>query len=40
MGHQTIVRVDDIGWFDPEGADSYDICPGDRFGNHEPDERA
>lgn len=34
--HQRIVEVDEVGWVDPDGGDSYDLCPGDPYGNHEP----
>jgi len=34
--HQSIVDVDGVGWLDPDVGDTYDICPGDVYGNHEP----
>jgi hypothetical protein len=30
------VKVDGIGWLDPDAGDTYDICPEDPYGNHEP----
>jgi hypothetical protein len=33
---QHIVRVPEVGWVDPVAGDSYDVCPGDPFGNHDP----
>ncbi len=26
---------EDVGWFDPDAAHTYDICPRDPYGNHE-----
>ena len=37
--HQRIIEVPDVGWLDPDGGDTYDLCPVDRYGNHEPDPR-
>lgn len=34
---QLIVRVPEVGWFDPHLGTSYDICPADRYGNHLPE---
>ncbi|MCD4523919.1 hypothetical protein [Nocardioides sp. cx-173] len=35
--HEAIVSIDEVGWLDPDGRHTYDICPLDRFGNHAPD---
>jgi len=31
---EKVVYVDEVGWFDPDLTHSYDICPGDPYGNH------
>jgi hypothetical protein len=37
---QLIVRVDGIGWLDPDIWDTYDLCPDDPYGNHQPSGRS
>jgi hypothetical protein len=34
--HQEIVEVPDIGWLDPKRGDTYDLCPGSPYADHEP----
>ena len=36
--HQEIVEVPDIGWLDPKPGDTYDLCPGSPYGDHEPSD--
>jgi hypothetical protein len=31
---QPVLHVVAVGWFDPARTHPYDVCPGDRFGNH------
>jgi hypothetical protein len=33
---QLIVDVPGVGWLDPDPGDSYDICPAQPYGIHEP----
>ena len=35
---QEIVEVPDIGWLDPTPGDTYDLCPGTPYGDHEPSD--
>lgn len=35
---QEIVEAPDIGWLDPTPGDTYDLCPGSRYGDHEPSD--
>jgi hypothetical protein len=35
---QDIVEVPDIGWLDPTPGDTYDLCPGSPYGDHEPSD--
>lgn len=32
---EIVVYVDYVGWLDPVATHTYDICPGDPYGNHE-----
>ena len=34
---RLIFEVPEVGWVDPRAGASYDLCPADRFGNHDPD---
>ncbi|MCW2848411.1 MAG: hypothetical protein JWR90_2385 [Marmoricola sp.] len=36
--NQDIVKVADIGWLDPTPGDTYDLCPGSPYGDHEPSD--
>ena len=36
--HQEIVEDPEVGWFDPKPGDSYDMCPDNPNGEHEPDD--
>jgi hypothetical protein len=33
-----IVEAPDIGWLDPAPGDTYDLCPGSPYGDHEPSD--
>lgn len=33
---QENVEVSDIGWLEPTPGDTYDLCPGSPYGDHEP----
>ena len=33
---ELLTYVDEVGWLDPALNHSYDICPRDPYGNHEP----
>ncbi|MEO5653752.1 MAG: hypothetical protein ABIN79_03005 [Marmoricola sp.] len=35
---QEIVKVAGIGWLDPAPGDSYDLCPGSPYADHEPSD--
>jgi hypothetical protein len=35
---QEIVFVPEIGWLDPIPGDTYDLCPGTPYGDHEPND--
>lgn len=35
---REIVEAPDIGWLDPTPGDSYDVCPGSPYGDHEPSD--
>jgi hypothetical protein len=35
---QGIVEAPDIGWLDPTPGDTYDLCPGSLYGDHEPSD--
>jgi hypothetical protein len=35
---QGIVEAPEIGWFDPTPGDTYDVCPGSPYGDHEPSD--
>jgi hypothetical protein len=35
---QDIVQAPDIGWLDPAPGDTYDLCPGSLYGDHEPSD--
>jgi hypothetical protein len=36
--NEDIVEVRDVGWLDPTPGDSYDMCPGSPYGDHEPSD--
>ncbi|MFZ2013284.1 MAG: hypothetical protein WAV00_05630 [Nocardioides sp.] len=36
--HREILEDPELGWFDPEPGDSYDMCPGNPNADHEPDD--
>ena len=36
--HHEIVAAPDSGWLDPTPGDSYDMCPGSPYGDHEPND--
>jgi hypothetical protein len=36
--HQLIVEAPDIGWLDPTPGDTYDLCPGSPYADHEPSD--
>jgi hypothetical protein len=36
--HQEIVEAAGIGWLDPTPGDTYDVCPDNPYGDHEPSD--
>jgi hypothetical protein len=35
---REIVEAPNIGWLDPAPGDTYDLCPGSPYGDHEPSD--